>query len=55
LAWWWNGVPRSSTSGARSWPRWLVTAFSSSWLEPSGSVLTTSMPYFSLNVSIISP
>ena len=47
-------VPTSRTSGARSWPFWLVTASSSSWLEPSGLALLILMPYLSPKVFSIS-
>src|SRR3954466_14428481 len=46
-------VPRSRTSGARSWPFWLVTALSSSWLEPAGPALLIFIFVFYLDVVLL--
>ena len=48
-------APEVEDVGRPVLPRWLVTALSSSWLDPSGVALLISMSYFSLNVSSISP
>jgi hypothetical protein len=47
--------PRSKTSGRRSVPASCSAALISSWLDASGCAESTVMPYFSLNVEIISP
>ena len=50
-----NELPRSTTSGARSWPLREVIALISSWLAPSGFSSSILMPYFASNASMMLP
>jgi hypothetical protein len=50
-----NEPPTSTTSGALLWPLSCLTAFSSSWLEPSGFASVILIPYILVKSAMIVP
>ena len=50
-----NGVPTSTTSGARLWPLSCLTAVISCPLEPSGLASVILMPYLAVKSFMIVP